>query len=323
MRDAEAPVARETQRGEPASRPVLPSASPKPAAKSRWWTRTWTPVHAFVAVLLMVGGVFATLDAWKDIAVIVDRDEEASQVYLVPFVAAWLFWVRRERLRGYVPGNMWVGPVLVAVGWILHRYGDLELIQVLWHFGAVLVVAGCFLSVAGAGFLLRFLPVFASLCFLVPVPGRVRQAIAVPLQSATAQVTQAVLETMGSSVERSGNLLRINGQDVMVAEACNGIRMVFSLVMVSFAFSYGVPLRNGVRVLIVAISPLTAIVFNVIRLVPVVWAYGAFSPEFASDLHDVSAWIMLPIAFMSLLGLMRLLRWAHVPIAPYILAYGN
>jgi exosortase/archaeosortase family protein len=128
---------------------------------------------------------------------------------------------------------------------------------------------------------------------------------------------------MGVSVERSGNLLRINGQEVMVAEACNGLRMVFSLVMVSFAFSYGVPLRNGVRVLIVLLSPLTAILFNVVRMIPVVWAYGQFSSDFAATIHDVSAWLMLPIAFLSLLGLMRLLRWAHVPVAPYTLAYGT
>lgn len=271
----------------------------------------------------MAGGVLSTLDAWNDVAAIVAHDDEASQVYLVPFVAAWLFWVRRERFRGCTPTNNWIGPLVVLLGWAIHRFGDLHLYQSLWHLGAVLVVVGCFLSVAGAGVLVRFLPVFVTLLFLVPVPGRVRQAIAIPLQSATAQVTQIVLETAGIPVERSGNLLRINNQDVMVAEACNGIRMVFSLVMVSFAFSYGVPLKNGIRVLIVALSPLTAIFFNVVRLIPVVWAYGEFTPEIGAMVHDVSAWVMLPMAFVSLLGLMRLLRWAHVPVAPYILAYGT
>jgi exosortase len=271
----------------------------------------------------MAGGVLATFDAWADVAEIVERDPESSQVYLVPVVAAWLFWVRRERLRGYVPNNRWLGPVLVALGWVLHREGDILLVQSLWHFGALVVVAGCLLSIAGAGLFLRFLPVFAAFCFLVPVPGRVRLGISVPLQSWTAESAQLIFETMGVSVERSGNLLRINGQEVMVAEACNGLRMVFSLVMVSFAFSYGVPLRNGVRVLIVLLSPLTAILFNVVRMIPVVWAYGQFSSDFAATIHDVSAWLMLPIAFLSLLGLMRLLRWAHVPVAPYTLAYGT
>jgi exosortase len=290
---------------------------------SRLGRMGWTPARVWVALLLVAGGVLSTLDAWTDIVHIVGRDDEASQVYLAPVVAAWLFWIRRDRLRGYVPGSTWIGPVLVAAGWVLHRVGDLQLYQSMWHFGAVVVVCGCFLSVAGGGFLYRFLPVFAALCFLVPVPGRVRQSIAVPLQSVSANVTQELLDMIGMQVERSGNLLRVNGQDVMVAEACNGLRLVFSLVIVSFAFAYGVPLRNWVRLLVVAVSPVTAVVFNVVRLVPVVWVYGHFPSETGAFVHDVSAWMMLPLAFLTLLGVMRLLRWAQVPITPYILAYGS
>lgn len=307
-----------------AAAPASPPAAAPARAHRRWrWTRAWTPAHAVVAVLLVVAGVLATKDAWADVWNIVQRDDEASQVYLAPVVAAWLFWVRRESLRHYVPDNTWVGPLLVAAGWIIHRFGDLELYQSLWHFGAVVVVVGCLISVAGAGFLVRFAPAFVALCFLVPVPGRVRQAVAIPLMSVTALVTEHVLELVGVAVERSGNVLRVNGADVMIAEACNGLRMVFSLVIVSYAFAYGSPLRNGVRLAIVLASPVTAILANVVRLAPVVWSFGVFSTETAIVIHDVSAWLMLPFAFLGLLGLMRLLRWAQVPISPYILAYGT
>ena len=35
-----------------------------------------------------------------------------------------------------------------------------------------------------------------------------------------------------------------------MAEACNGMRMVFALVLVSYAFAYSMPLRNTVRILV-------------------------------------------------------------------------
>jgi exosortase len=184
------------------------------------------------------------------------------------------------------------------------------------------VVVGGFLSVAGGTFLMRFLPVFASLIFLVPVPGRIQRGIALPLQSATAAATQTVLETLGVTVERSGNMLTINNHDVMIAEACNGLRMVFALVMVSFAFSFGVPLRNRFRLFVLVASPITAIVFNVARLVPTVWAFGWLPTNIANSLHDASGWVMLPCAFVALLGFMRLFRWAQIPVTPYVLAYG-
>jgi len=270
----------------------------------------------------MAVGVFATLDAWRDIVRIAVQDEEQSHVFLVPLVAGWLFYVRRDRVRDYTPTANWVGPAMIALGWGLNLAGDSFLFQSLWHFGAILVAVGGFLTVFGGGLLVRFLPVFGSLLFLVPVPGTIRQGVAIPLQAATAKITQSVLETLGASVERSGNVLRINHHDLMIAEACNGLRMVFALVMVSYTFAFGAPLRNGFRALVILASPVTAIVFNVARLVPTVWAYGLVSADLADSLHTISGWLMLPCAFFTLLGLMRLMRWAQIPITPYVLAHG-
>lgn len=285
--------------------------------------RGWTARDLVLAFALVALAVYATWGAWWDIYDIAARDEEHSHAFLVPVVAAWLLWVRRERLRGYAPTGTWLGPVVVAIGWAVHRYGDANLVQTLWHAGAILVVTGAFLTVAGAGFLVRCFPAFLALCFLVPVPSMVRQAVSIPLQGATAEVTRVVLETFGASVERTGNTLRINHQDVLIAEACNGLRMVFALVLVSYTFAFGSPLRGGFRALVVFASPVTAIAFNVIRLVPTVWAFGALPASAAATLHDVSGWLMLPFAFLTLIIVLRMLRWAQVPITPFVLAHGT
>lgn len=285
--------------------------------------RGWTARDVVAALSLVALAVYATWGAWWDIYDIAARDQEHSHAFLVPVVAAWLLWVRRERLRGYSPTGTWLGPVVVAAGWAIHRYGDANLVQTLWHAGAILVVTGAFLTVAGAGFLVRCFPAFLALCFLVPVPNMIRQGVSIPLQGATAEATRVVLETFGAHVERMGNTLRINDQDVMIAEACNGLRMVFALVLVSYTFAFGSPLRWGFRALVVLASPLTAIAFNVIRLVPTIWAFGVLSPSAASTLHDMSGWLMLPFAFLTLIVVLRMLRWAQVPITPFVLAHGT
>ena len=69
--------------------------------------------------------------------------------------------------------------------------------------------------------------------------------MALPLQGATVLVTQRLFELAGMQLERSGNLLTINGVNVAIAEACNGMRMVFALVIVSYAFAFGTPLLLG------------------------------------------------------------------------------
>jgi exosortase len=281
----------------------------------------WTPWHAAGAIAIAIAGVLATLPAWRDIFFIASVDDENSHIFLVPIVAAWMVWVRRSRLRYCAPRGTAIGPVIAALGVLASVFGFNHNMQSVWHGGAVLVVVGCVLSVLGKSVLFRFLPAFLVLVFLVPVPGRIRQGIAVPLQTATAATTQALFETFGEAVERSGNLLSINGTEVTVAEACNGMRMVFALVLVSFAFAYSMPLRNSVRVLVLLASPLAAIFCNVVRLIPTIWLYGHAAKSVADDFHNVSGWIMLPIAFLLLMGIIRALRWALVPVAKFNLAY--
>lgn len=281
----------------------------------------WSRWHIVGAIAMAIVGIIATHMAWADILHIAIKDEEASHILLVPVVAAWMFWVRRARLRYCRPSGTILGPIFVAAGAAVYLGGYNMGIQSAWHGGAVLLVLGCILSVLGKNVLFRFLPAFVVLAFLVPVPGTIRQGIAVPLQTATAAVTQATFETIAIPVERSGNLLIINGAEVAVAEACNGMRMVFALVLVSYAFAFSMPLRNSVRVLVILASPLAAIACNVVRLIPTIWLYGFSSDGIADRFHDISGWIMLPVGFLLLLGIIRLLRWALIPVARFNLAY--
>lgn len=293
-----------------------------PAPNSPLATR-WSPFVTISALGLVTLGFAATWDAWSDILWIATRDEEQSHVLLAPVVAGWLVWVRRARLRRCPRSGCWVGPTVVACGWAAHALGDLYLIQAAWHLGAVLVPIGCFLSIAGRQYVTRLLAAFVVLLFVVPVPGVLRHELALPLQRWTAESTRRVLEVVGVDVTRTGNALTVNGRDVLIAEACNGLRMVFALFLVSYTFAYSMPVRNPVRVLIVALSPVTAVLCNVIRLVPTVWIHGHVSTEMAERVHDIGGWVMLPVAFLILLGVFRLLRWALLPVYRFTLAYGR
>jgi exosortase len=283
----------------------------------------WTRGDVAGAVALIALGFAVTWDAWRDMFQIATRDEEQSHVWLVPVIAAWLIWMRRGRLRRCPRVGRWLGPALVAVGWALHSAGDLLLFQAFWHLGAVVIAVGCFLAFAGRLYFSRLLPAFLVLAFMIPVPGVLREAVALPLQSATAEATRRVLTTMGVEVSRTGGLLIVNGQEVLIAEACNGLRMAFALFLVSYTFAYSTPIRNPVRVWIVLLSPATAILCNVIRLVPTVWVYGFVSESAGAQMHGAGGWVMLPVAFLLLLGVFRLMRWALIPVYRYTLAYGK
>lgn len=291
---------------------VRPDLAPRPGVPALGWSRR----HVLGAAALAGAGVLATLDAWSDLAWRATHDEEASHVLLVPLIAAWLVYVRRSRLARVRPGGFWVGPALVAAGGFLYWYGDTYFNWAAWHLGAVAVALGAGLTTLGADALRRFLPAVLVLAFMVPLPGRVRSALAQPLQTATARVTQTVLEGAGSEAVRSGNLLSINGVDVTVAEACAGMRMTHALLLVSYAFAFATPLRWWVRALVIALSPVFAVLCNVLRLIPTVWSYGEFSADVADAVHDLGGWVMLFVGYFLLTGLVRAMEWLDVPIAP-------
>lgn len=282
----------------------------------------WGMHHILLASLLLAAAIYAGLEQWLDIYMIASKDEESSHIFLVIPIAIWIVWIRRVRFRRCPPRSSWAGLLIVFAGFILSSVSYSNAFQAGWHGGAVLMAIGAIIAVVGLQVAANFVPAVAILALLVPIPGNIRLAIAGPLQNATARVTTGILEMMGFYVERSGNLVNINDMPVAVAEACNGMRMVFALVLVSYAFAFSVPLRNSVRLLVLLLSPVAAIVCNVLRLTPTVILYGRedVPVEFADNFHDIAGWLMLPLAFLMLLGITRALRWALVPTYRFTLA---
>lgn len=280
----------------------------------------WTVWHAGAAVVMVAACVAVASNAWADLATLGYKDEESSHVMLVPLVVGWLVWVRRQRFRTCEPNGRWVGTLLLGIGWLMWSIGYRRQIQIAWHSGAVLMAIGGLLTVLGRDVFVRFLPAFVALAFLVPVPATLRQYIAIPLQHTTARFTQNVAEVLGMAVVRQGNLLSLNGTEVAIAEACNGMRLVFTLFLACYVFAFVTPLRAYVRVIVLAASPLIAIVANVVRLVPTVWMFGHTSPSVAEQFHTLSGWVMLVAAFLVLMGIVKMLRWALVPVARFTLA---
>lgn len=279
--------------------------------------RSWGFSDGVLVMALIVLAVLATWPVWQDIYAIATRDEEQSHILLAPLVAGWLLWVRRQRLRLCRPRWSMAGPAAIVAGWALMSVGFANHFDLFEHVGALMIVLGAALTVLGVEFFWKFGAAVGALAFLIPVPGRIRYRIADPLQEVSAQVAHFGLELFAVPVARAGNVLIINGHEVAVAEACNGMRMVAALALVSYAFVFSAPMRNSVRISILLVSPVVAIICNVLRLTPTVLLYGYADVDVAETFHDLSGWLMLFVALGMLWALLGTLRWIEVPIAPY------
>jgi len=284
--------------------------------------RSWSAGDLALLTVLVLLSIWTVRFALLDMLDRAMSDVEQSHILLVPFVSGWLIWLRRSRLRfvRYQP-NLY-GPILVAASWVLIWFGFHEGFLVFQHIGAITLIVGALISMTGLTIVRQCLPAFLVLVFIIPIPKSISQIIAQPLQTMATVVTHEFLNIFGVASVRSGNLLEIHGQQVAVGEACNGMRMVFALALVVFAFVFSTPFKFSTRVLLLVLSPLVALVCNVIRLVPTSLIYGYGDPDSAEMFHDLAGWLMLPVALMLLLGVLKLVRWLQLPVMSWRLAGG-
>jgi exosortase len=277
-------------------------------------TRVWEPWRFIGAVLMVALCVFITRHAWARMLAISIEDEESSHVLLVPVAALWIIFNRRHQLAGCRPAGTFIGPLLIVTGWASLIYGYDIRDNEFWFFGTIVMAVGSLLSFVGSQVMVRLGPAFVVLGFLIPMPVLFRELISLPLQNIMARLAEHVGDVLGFLISRNGNQLVVNGQTIEIAEACNGIRMVFALFLVAYTVAFAAPLKAWARVLLLLGAPPLALLCNLIRIVPSIWLYGHSSKELAEQFHDLAGWGMVVVAYFLLMGLLELLDWAGVPV---------
>jgi exosortase len=276
--------------------------------------RQWSRRDLWALVALLVTSIAAFLPAWKELVTEILRREDNGYILIVPFVAGYLAWIRRSRFRYIRRRPSLSGVSLIVLAALLGWYGSETDTRVATHLSAILALVACFVVLMGFAVLKQMAPVFLALLFLIPVPGEIRRAIAGPLQHLAVIVTHDVLSLVGVPSEREGIRILIDQKEILVGEACDGMRMVFALALTFFAFVFSIPLRTQARVVLLLASPFVALLCNLVRLVATGFAYAFSTTQFAEELHDVAGWLMLPLAIVLLQGIVRFMRWLDLPV---------
>lgn len=281
----------------------------------------WRRHHLTGAIGIVGLGVWSTYSTFEHLWRTSVAHGEALHLFLLPLVLFWLVWVRRQRFRMCKPGGNWVGPPLVLLGWMMmfgHRYDIVPMA----HFGAILLVLGCIFSVLGHGLLKHFLPAVVLLVFLVPAPWVTFERFAEPIDEFTSGLMRSIYDLAGMEASRHHEVFVVNGLEVPVKLSCDGLCFICTGV-VAYAFAYGAPLREFVRLLILAASPFVAVSCHLVRVLFTGWVYEVWPTVGHATLHLMGSLVMLPLLFVILVGILSLLNWASVPVRRYRLAYDS
>src|SRR5262245_13403687 len=246
-------------------------------------------VIAASLVILFIGfskAIFELVRRWS-------VEEEYSHGFLIPPIAAWLLWSRRDAIVGSMGRPSWIGPVLILLALAMHGVGELSALYILSQGAFILSLFGIALGLGGFPLLrVVFIPI-VFLIFAIPMPYFIDAMLTWRLQLISSELGTFFIRLIGIPVYLEGNVIDLGVYKLQVVEACSGLRYMYPLLSLSFlaAYLFQAPLWQRAIVFLSAV-PIT-IVMNSLRIGLVGVLVNSFGPQDADGfLHMFEGWII-------------------------------
>jgi len=264
----------------------------------------WTAVLlAMLLIVLFAPVVSSLLGQWLE-------DENYRHGLLVPLISLFIFYQRREVLAGAL------SPRGAAAGWWVCLAAGILLIGgtaagelMTQRLAIPTMLIGLALVFCGGRFVRAAAFPLLFLYMMVPLPYIIYYKIAFPLQLVSAKLSGALLDLLGVSVIRHGNVLLLPNYSLEVVAACSGLRSLMTMITLALVIGAVAELPTRRRWLLVAVAVPAAVLANMARLM--ITALGAYllSPAFADGfLHTFSGLVVFVTGLLVLLAAYFVLR---------------
>jgi exosortase C (VPDSG-CTERM-specific) len=241
--------------------------------KQKW--RFWSGLCFAIVLLLVFARPLLMLTSY------VAGSQLHSYILLVPFVSAYLLYLRRDQLPKNYGTDLLLGSVFLAVGLGLFAFTSWLAFagQALEINGRIVLLTLSFLCCIAAGVFFFFgrdwmraaaFPL-VYLIFMVPMPDAMADALETASKFAAAEVANLLFHLSGTPFLRAGPIFQLPNITIEVAQECSGIRSSWVLFMTSilaanlflktpwrrfaliaFVIPLGI-LRNGFRILVIGL----------------------------------------------------------------------
>lgn len=175
------------------------------------------------------------------------HSELYSQILLVPFISAYLIWLKRHSLpSGPQPAGKaavtftGAGLALIAAFWLARPAGGMDTEDYLaWIFAAfLLLLTGICCSVLSTATMRALAFPMGLLIFILPIPTVLMDWTTSFLQNGSAMAAYGMFVASGMPVAREDLILHLPGMNLQVAPECSGIHSTLSLLITSLLAGY-------------------------------------------------------------------------------------
>lgn len=207
-----------------------------------------------------------------------------------------------------------VALLLASIG--LRYLSDLAAELFTMRLSMLMAVAGLMLWFFGVKQLLAWWLPFVLLGLAIPLPELVIAKLTAPLQLVASKIGASLIAWRNIPVLLNGNVIRIPGHDLFVAEACSGLRSLTALVNLGVLLGAMLLVKPWSRVTLLVLAVPMAILINGFRIFLTAFLVFFVSPEAGSGfMHTTEGWLMFVIAFASLGAVASLLLFIEGKLA--------
>jgi exosortase D (VPLPA-CTERM-specific) len=234
--------------------------------------------------------------------------DEYSYGVMIPFIAAFMLWQRRDRLAAVQFEPSWIGVLMILVGLGLGAVAHIATSLTLSLYSFLFALGGLAYAFLGwRGFKVVAAPL-AMLFLMLPLPDFLFRELSSNLQLWSSQIGVAILRLAGVSVYLDGNVIDLGTMKLQVVEACSGLRYLFSLVTLGIVAAYFFRAPLWQKLLLVAATVPITVLMNSVRIALVGMTVEHFGLQAAEGvLHDFEGLVVFAGCMAILIGLMWLL----------------
>ncbi len=254
---------------------------------------------ALLAILATLSGWFL----WPSLTLlsgIYGNVDDYSHGFLIPLMsayAAYEIWKEKD-LRHLAPS--WFGlPILVTGAFIVvigHWYnialmpGGLGVgFIVAW--GIYFCVIGGVLMAGGPSSLKTFFFPVAYLFFAIPFPLTMTLPLTLRLREIVSVISEKLIDAVGITIFREGNVLHLANASLGVEDACSGIRSFWMLMAIAAALAYVIRMGRIEAIVLCLLATPVSVLMNILRVVATGMLVQRFGIAYASGWrHDLCGW---------------------------------
>jgi exosortase D (VPLPA-CTERM-specific) len=252
-------------------------------------------VNYFYLSMLLLAGALLVIPFVEGLSYMVDKwsNDEYSHGYLLPLIAAYFVWQKKNKLSEIEFNSSWIGFVIFCLGLLGFLVGELSTLYAIIQYSFLVALAGLLLALMGWPAFKIILVPFCILLFMVPLPGFLYNNLSASLQLISSKLGVEVIRLFDISVFLEGNVIDLGQFKLQVVEACSGLRYLFPLMSLGFIAAYIYKDAFWKKAIVFLSTIPITVLMNSFRIGVIGVMVEFWGQEMAEGfLHDFEGWIV-------------------------------